>query len=460
MSDLSRLQNLFLSLLTERVQPLYDQLISQQVLTPQDAREEIHRYYQRRRPGLQEVYSRFSQHWQALHDLESAPDYHFQHLVDKYSAALARYYDTTDLSVEYYRKQWREHSIDSHPWQDARIQFIARFRSLLSNREYSYQLHYIDTLVDEYVRQVAAEVGQTTNTGARGVDAAPRLSWLAAHQDPELRARLIQLTRIVSRNPIARELLQYLGRQSTSNHDKTYQILHASRFALTFQHAGHSDIVGITHNGELAHALPSELAHFADPTLSDAFLARLADGHLQSFDSVTLLPEHARATRQRGNRISNPLGRGPFVVCVDCSGSMSGDWEDIAKALVLVATISAERQQCRCSIILFSDQIQQIDVTSLSHDMEDLRRFLTLTFHGGTDPALAISTSLTTLEREDFDIADFLLLSDCQMPAPTMVLHQRIQQLHARGTRFFTVAFGDDPADYYLDMADHYWTYR
>lgn len=453
------LYDLFHSLLKEGVKPLYKDLLEQHIITLQEADQEIEKYYLLKRPGLQDAYSKYSEHWNALRELKLTADEHFPYLVQRYLGALGKYYDATELGTDYYLSVLRDNPIRSREWQQARLLFTDRWERLLADRDYAWQYKYIQTLVSEFVRMQERQASALVNQGHMGTDASPRLSWLAAKQDPEMREILRKLLPILRRNPIARELLRLLGRDRGQT-NLFYRKTTGNRLMQTLQHAGQSDIVGIKEGGNLSQALHSEIAQLFVPELEDTVLGRFANGHIQTFDSYTYLPDHARATKQHGREVQQSSGEGPAVICVDCSGSMTGTFEQIAKALVLTIGLACERRNRQCKLILFSDQIDYLEFDGMSEGLESLRRFLCSTFHGGTDPSLAITHAIDTLELDNYETADFLLLSDCDMPSLNPVLHQRLQNLKDRGTRMFTVAFGAKHEDYYLDMADHKWIYN
>lgn len=74
---------------------------------------------------------------------------------------------------------------------------------------------------------------------------------------------------------------------------------------------GHGELAGTTLGSDIARAIPSEIAALGVPALRPAFLARLAEGRLLSYE-----------TRGKAH-----LGRGPLIICLDASPSM---WDTVA----------------------------------------------------------------------------------------------------------------------------------
>jgi uncharacterized protein with von Willebrand factor type A (vWA) domain len=106
----------------------------------------------------------------------------------------------------------------------------------------------------------------------------------------------------------------------------------------------------VTQGSDLAHLLPSEL-----PGLDKSrrgvhldFLRRFVEGRLLQYD------------------LRAPANRGPMVVCVDGSGSMSGSKEIWAKAVALTLMEIARREKRRCLAMVFSDGPEVFEVELLA----------------------------------------------------------------------------------------------
>ncbi|HEY1187920.1 MAG TPA: hypothetical protein VGE74_09695 [Gemmata sp.] len=101
---------------------------------------------------------------------------------------------------------------------------------------------------------------------------------------------------------------------------------------------GFDDIVGIEPTGELSRLLPIELAKLAVPELELDMLRRLAE----------------RQTLGREYQSTEPVAKGPIIVCVDESGSMSGERVATAKALALAMAWVARQQNRWVGLVAYS----------------------------------------------------------------------------------------------------------
>ncbi|MDE5871371.1 MAG: hypothetical protein K2H22_05485, partial [Muribaculaceae bacterium] len=111
-----------------------------------------------------------------------------------------------------------------------------------------------------------------------------------------------------------------------------------------FRPAPKSDINGVTLSNDLNSLLPSELALLASPYSEKIFLNRYVRKRLQTFSSVSSSRNHKEK-------------HGPIYICIDTSGSMTGEPEEIAKILVLAIAISAQKEKRTVCILNYSDSI-------------------------------------------------------------------------------------------------------
>src|SRR5262245_62472889 len=97
-------------------------------------------------------------------------------------------------------------------------------------------------------------------------------------------------------------------------------------------------MVGVVLGGDLGRLLPHELARLVIPELEDDVLRRLVEGQVMC----------------REYRATEPVGKGPVIVCVDESGSMEGEKAHTAKALALALAWVARHQGRWCALVGYS----------------------------------------------------------------------------------------------------------
>jgi uncharacterized protein with von Willebrand factor type A (vWA) domain len=98
---------------------------------------------------------------------------------------------------------------------------------------------------------------------------------------------------------------------------------------------GYDEVIGVEMAGEVARLLPVELASLADPDLELDTMRRLIE----------------KQTMCREYKGSEPVGKGPIVVCVDESGSMANEPISHAKAFALAMAWLARKQNRWCALV-------------------------------------------------------------------------------------------------------------
>lgn len=166
----------------------------------------------------------------------------------------------------------------------------------------------------------------------------------------------------------------------------------------------------VTTGSDLAHLLPSEL-----PGLNRRrrgvhldFLRRFTEKRLMQYD------------------LRSPASRGPMVVCVDGSGSMSGSKEIWAKAIGLTLMEIARRERRGCLAMVFSDSDQLFEVELLSARRHTGRRtaandqsvlqFAEFFPGGGTNFEQPLGRALKAVTEGPYKNGDIIFITDGQAP--------------------------------------------
>jgi uncharacterized protein with von Willebrand factor type A (vWA) domain len=136
------------------------------------------------------------------------------------------------------------------------------------------------------------------------------------------------LYRRVRGDPTLRRICELAGR---------YRRVAQSRQRRKTTH-GLDDVVGVVTDGDLGRLLPHELAKLAVPEFEDDTLRRLVE----------------RQTMCREYRATEPVAKGPIVVCCDESGSMHGEKGHTAKALALALAWVARHQKRWVALVAYS----------------------------------------------------------------------------------------------------------
>ena len=140
---------------------------------------------------------------------------------------------------------------------------------------------------------------------------------------------------------------------------------------------------------------------------------------------------------------------------------MEGTPEHVAKVCCFAILQMAAREQRSCYLISFSTGLQTINLLELQHSLDQLVRFLSMTFNGGTDINPPMYEALNMLQSRDYKDADVLMVSDFIMYQMQEPLLKRIRAEQQHGTQFhsLTVHSGTDPNPKVVEVFDNYWIY-
>jgi uncharacterized protein with von Willebrand factor type A (vWA) domain len=161
---------------------------------------------------------------------------------------------------------------------------------------------------------------------------------------------------------------------------------------------------------DLAHLLPVELSALSHPLRRRELLKRFVERDLAVYDLQG----------------TDKQGRGPVVICVDGSGSMSGERDLWAKGVTLALLDIARSQKRRAQVIVFAgprEPLKTFDLTRKKHLSTqvgvNLEEIISLAEHkpgGGTDferPLRAAGVALTTAGLRRGDV---IFITDGEAP--------------------------------------------
>lgn len=252
--------------------------------------------------------------------------------------------------------------------------------------------------------------------------------------------RLRKIVRIQKEFPQIIEVANAMGR--TAHEDGQERIFMTEGDTCRLEHASQCDIAGITVSNDLNNLLPIEMAYCSDKELEGIFIDRFLTKKLQTFRCQSENSQPARRLQ------THPAQRkGPMIVCLDTSGSMTGIPERVGHSTLIKLLEIADRQKRDCFLIAFSVSIQPIDVRK---ERASLLSFFSRTACGDTDASRMMKKAFELLQSgKDYRNADVLWISDFRIPLTSSSLLQQLQEIRLNGTRFYGLQTG---------IADHDWT--
>lgn len=277
-----------------------------------------------------------------------------------------------------------------------------------------------------------AEVGDAAYQAARDTDEVasrierflPGVGWSTAPGEltSALLERLDGLSQLLDKVEGLRELADRLGRLEEADRRE-------GRTA-----GGSEEVAGVRLSGDVARALPSELALLSDDSTEDLFYQRLMEHRLVSLQLTGAgLDGSGEGTR-----------RGPVIACIDTSGSMQGAPELAAKALVLALARKILPQGRTMHLLLFGgpDERTELRLRRGRGGLEQLLDFLSMAFQAGTDFDMPLLRAVELLEEEELERADILVVTDGLARASRPILDRVAEVTRATHARTVSVVLG------------------
>lgn len=221
----------------------------------------------------------------------------------------------------------------------------------------------------------------------------------------------------------------------------------------------------IARGGQLERVIAAEFLHLRHRRLRALWHARRAERSLLCYDDrdALLRQRHDGVRMQPATEsvVRSPRAeRGPMLLAVDTSGSMSGAAEALAKALVLEAMRIAHAERRDCHVLAFggADEVLQHTLCLDLAGLEAAVAFLGMGFHGGTDVCGPLAAAAERVQTERWQNADLLIASDGAFGATPAVVAQLNAAKREQGLFVQGVLIGDRETIGLLEVADAvYW---
>ena len=202
---------------------------------------------------------------------------------------------------------------------------------------------------------------------------------------------------------------------------------------------GKSEVYGLELGNDLARMLPQELVNLKHPKLRMLTLAKYADRGLQQY-------------RLRGKE---KVGRGPMIILLDQSGSMTNMLEEGAKnkqqlergqlaAAIAIACVSkAAKEKRACSVVSFARYVNWTKtMDEHGNGLKDLvMEIATSQCSGGTNFERPLNEAFSLKNNPSNEKADFVFITDGNADFPHSA-EERLAESKKTGTMLYGVTVG------------------
>ncbi|KLV05388.1 protein viaA [Photobacterium aquae] len=265
----------------------------------------------------------------------------------------------------------------------------------------------------------------------------------------------------LKKNNGLQEIAEKLGRMANEVDDPNRERVRAEELKLVEERSDNvtDDIVGIHESDDLSKLLPNEAMFLAYPELEVVFYKHLVDKRLMNYRVQGSQRKLRRVKAYKRQTKQVEQDKGPFIVCIDASGSMNGFPEQCAKALAYGLMQIALAEDRDCYVILFSTQQITYELTK-QDGLSEVLNFLSYSFHGGTDLGPVLDQSIELMLSEKYKNADLVVLSDFIAPSQPDEMMKRINKLKENRNRFHAVNLSKYGNPELMAIFDHCWSYH
>lgn len=152
---------------------------------------------------------------------------------------------------------------------------------------------------------------------------------------------------------------------------------------------------GVTIGNNIENVLPVELSLYTHQLTKIDFLRRFSENQTMQFE-------------QNGPEV---LKKGPIVLCLDQSDSMSS-YDNQAKGFALALMSIAKKQRRDFCLVLFSSNTQVFEYGKGKLVASEMARIARTYLGGGTNFALALDAAVHVISKSSFKQADIVFITD------------------------------------------------
>ena len=266
---------------------------------------------------------------------------------------------------------------------------------------------------------------------------------LGLNQGPPDYESYVKLDKFIGKYPVLKEIVRIMGRGQEENRKEKDSVVRKYLPSMVSKHSSVVEIDRVEHGDNIARALPSELALMADADTENVFYKRYAVKELEQLSS----PSSDKPVKTDNEKSQTRLAKGPIIVAVDTSGSMTGNPTRIATSLLQQLLRMAKKERRKCFLISFSVRAKNIDL-SRAGNWRKLETFINDRYCGGTDGEQMLDQAMTALDKGAFEMADVLIVSDFCFSKPSPKTKERMSEHRAKGTKFYGLHIGYYSATY------------
>ena len=270
---------------------------------------------------------------------------------------------------------------------------------------------------------------------------------------------LKKLESLLNEKSFIQKIAELLGRLADSQNKYEEHLIKETMLTPSNKKSFYSpeNIVSVKFGNDLSSILKYQLLLRSKKETKQIFDVNFIESKLLQFDQSAKIIDEKEIFRKE--RRLKKDSKGPFILCIDTSGSMHGEPETIAKAISLSIFKIAKRENRKCYIINFSTRIVEFDASDVNRSFNKFYDFLIMSFSGGTDVEPALKRACEKCVENNYKNSDVLIISDFIINQINNDLLLKINKLKKNKVRFNALSIGCSQIKEHMTCFDNNWVY-
>jgi uncharacterized protein with von Willebrand factor type A (vWA) domain/radical SAM superfamily enzyme YgiQ (UPF0313 family) len=421
---------------------------------------------------MQKTENPFEAEQRAFNTFEQAEQDTFEKIWEAAASFLQNTYTQDALDTAFYHKEFqnslaplKKEAKKQVSFQSVKEHFLDTWGGLLTQKQIQWELEIIEEQRKKFCEDLYKHIEDLKNLQSLlepFTNELGRLWDMSKGRWQNVNFDILkQYAELLQRDASLRELAEMLGRMRQAEQEFEEEFFTDALLKPEWkaEHASKAELVGVHESDDISSMLPSEAALLSDEITDILFYKKFTEKKLQSFEYQAKILSYREESFQNSRQKTKEEAKGPFIICVDTSGSMHGTPEQVAKTLCFALLKTAVRDNRKCYVISFSTGIETLNLTDLKKDLHKLIGFLSMSFHGGTDASPALHEALRMLETEAYKKADVIMVSDFVMPCLDDQTKARITAAKESKTKFHSLVIGESENKGVIENFDNHWVY-
>ncbi len=434
--------------------------------------QEILDFVNKTKKQINKTQNPFENEIELKQEFEKSKKSEFKNRWEKINPTIKNTYDKKELDVTFYEKEFTKsldekikNDKDKPSFESVKEHFNEKWDELLYKKHTKWELEQIETERKKFCEELYKRIEELkklqealepfTKELGRLWDMS-KGNWQRVNLDI-----LKRYAELLHRDKSLKKLAEMLGKMRQAEKEFEEELFANIQLKPEWkvEHASKADIIGIHESDDLSSLLPSETALLADETMQSVFFKKFAEKKLQTFEYQAKMLSYREEEFQDKRQKEKEEAKGPFIICVDTSGSMHGTPETVAKTLCFAILKIAIRDNRKCYLISFSTGVETLNLMDLKNSLDKIISFLSMSFHGGTDATPAMREALRMLTTQDYKKADVIMVSDFVMSAFDKTTQDQIKTAKDNKTKFHSLVIGNSQNPATIMDFDSNWFY-